>query len=418
MMSNENNPANPTAVASGTTGAAPAAAASSATAGNPAAPAPNDKKRKRVLVGITLAFIVVGIAYAIYYEAVLSNSQDTDNAYVGGNLVTLSSQVAGNVQEIRADETQMVQAGAELVKLDSADADVALSQAEARLGNVVRQQRQRYADVAQYDATVAQRQLALKDAEDDLARRKPLAADHTVSGEDVAHARQAVDNARAAIAVAQKQADAAKSGIEGVAPAQHPAVQAAKADYVQAWLAARRNSILAPVSGYVAKRSVQVGAHVTPGTPMLSIVPLDQLWVDANFKESELRNIRVGQSATIEADMYGSKVTFHGKVLGLSAGTGSAFSLLPAQNASGNWIKVVQRVPVRIALDPKELREHPLRIGLSTTVNVDIRDTGGPMLGAPMPPSAVYSTKSLVQPLSQAGSAADAIIARNLAKSM
>src|SRR5476649_1214003 len=417
-MSNENTPVNPTAAASATTGAAPAAASSSTTAGNPAAPAPNDRKRRLVLVGITLAFIAAGIAYAIYYEAVLSKSQDTDNAYVGGNLVTLSSQVAGNVQEIRADETQMVQAGAELVKLDSADADVALSQAEARLGNVVRQQRQRYADVAQYDATVAERQLALKDAEDDLARRKPLAADHTVSGEDVAHARQAVDNARAAIAVAQKQADAAKSGIEGVAPGQHPAVQAAKADYVQAWLAARRNSILAPVSGYVAKRSVQVGAHVTPGTPMLSIVPLDQLWVDANFKESELRNIRVGQSATIEADMYGSKVTFHGKVLGLSAGTGSAFSLLPAQNASGNWIKVVQRVPVRIALDPKELREHPLRIGLSTTVNVDIRDTGGPMLGAPMPPSAVYSTKSLVQPLSQAGSAADAIIARNLAKSM
>src|SRR5476649_1670259 len=417
-MSNENTPVNPTAAASATTGAAPAAASSSTTAGNPAAPAPNDRKRRLVLVGITLAFIAAGIAYAIYYEAVLSKSQDTDNAYVGGNLVTLSSQVAGNVQEIRADETQMVQAGAELVKHDSADADVALSQAEARLGSVVRQQRQRYADVAQYDATVAERQLALKDAEDDLARRKPLAADHTVSGEDVAHARQAVDNARAAIAVAQKQADAAKSGIEGVAPAQHPAVQAAKADYVQAWLAARRNSILAPVSGYVAKRSVQVGAHVTPGTPMLSIVPLDQLWVDANFKESELRNIRVGQSATIEADMYGSKVTFHGKVLGLSAGTGSAFSLLPAQNASGNWIKVVQRVPVRIALDPKELREHPLRIGLSTTVNVDIRDTGGPMLGAPMPPSAVYSTKSLVQPLSQAGSAADAIIARNLAKSM
>ena len=417
-MSNENTPVNPTAAASATTGAAPAAASSSTTAGNPAAPAPNDRKRRLVLVGITLAFIAAGIAYAIYYEAVLSKSQDTDNAYVGGNLVTLSSQVAGNVQEIRADETQMVQAGAELVKLDSADADVALSQAEARLGNVVRQQRQRYADVAQYDATVAERQLALKDAEDDLARRKPLAADHTVSGEDVAHARQAVDNARAAIAVAQKQADAVKSGIEGVAPGQHPAVQAAKADYVQAWLAARRNSILAPVSGYVAKRSVQVGAHVTPGTPMLSIVPLDQLWVDANFKESELRNIRVGQSATIEADMYGSKVTFHGKVLGLSAGTGSAFSLLPAQNASGNWIKVVQRVPVRIALDPKELREHPLRIGLSTTVNVDIRDTGGPMLGAPMPPSAVYSTKSLVQPLSQAGSAADAIIARNLAKSM
>src|SRR5471030_458068 len=417
-MSNENTPVNPTAAASATTGAAPAAATSSTTAGNPAAPAPNDRKRRLVLVGITLAFIAAGIAYAIYYEAVLSKSQDTDNAYVGGNLVTLSSQVAGNVQEIRADETQMVQAGAELVKLDSADADVALSQAEARLGNVVRQQRQRYADVAQYDATVAERQLALKTAEDDLARRKPLAADHTVSGEEVDHARQAVDNARAAIAVASRQADAAQAGVASVAVAQHPAVQAARADYVQAWLAARRNTIVAPVSGYVAKRSVQIGARATPGTSLMAIVPLDQLLVDANFKESELRNIRVGQSAKIEADMYGGKVAFHGKVVGLSAGTGSAFSLLPAQNASGNWIKVVQRVPVRIALDPKELREHPLRIGLSTTVNVDIRDTGGPMLGAPMPPSAVYSTKSLVQPLSQAGSAADAIIARNLAKSM
>jgi len=374
----------------------------------------NDQKRKRVLLGITLLFILAGAAYAGYYEAVLSKEQETDNAYVGGNLVTLSSQVAGNVQEIRADETQLVTAGAPVITLDAADADIALSQAEARLGAAVRTLRQRYADVAQYDATVEQRKLTLKTAEDDLARRKPLAADYTVSGEDVAHARQAVDNARAAIAVAQRQADAARAGIAGVAPAQHPSVLAARADYVQAWLAARRNTLLAPVSGYVAKRSVQVGARVTPGTPLLSIVPLDQLWVDANFKESELRNIRVGQPAKVEADMYGGKVTFHGKVMGLSAGTGSAFSLLPAQNASGNWIKVVQRLPVRIALDPAELKQHPLRIGLSTTVSVDISKTDGPVLGAPMPANPVYSTTALAQPLPLATQAADAIIARNL----
>jgi membrane fusion protein (multidrug efflux system) len=374
---------------------------------------PNDKKRKTVLAGITLLFIAAGIAYAAYYKIVLSREQQTDNAYVGGNLVNLSSQVTGNVAEIRADETQMVQAGATLIKLDSADADVALGQAEARLGAAVRQQRQRYADVAQYDATVAQRKLQLKEAEDDLARRKPLAADHTVSGEEVEHARQAVDNARAAIAVAARQADAAKAGVAGVAVAQHPSVLAAKADYQQAWLAARRNTIVAPVSGYVAKRSVQIGARATPGTSLLSIVPLDQLWVDANFKESELRNIRVGQPARIEADMYGSKVEFHGKVVGLSAGTGSAFSLLPAQNASGNWIKVVQRLPVRIALDPRELAAHPLRIGLSTTVTVDISQTDGPVLGAPMPQAPVYTTQALAQPLQQAASAADAIIARN-----
>jgi membrane fusion protein (multidrug efflux system) len=375
---------------------------------------PNDKKRKAVLAAITLAFIAAGVAYAAYYEIVLSKIQETDNAYVGGNLVNLSSQVTGNVIAIRADETQMVQAGAPLIQLDAADADIALQQADAKLGAAVRQQRQRYADVAQYDATVTLRKLQLKNAEDDLARRKPLAADHTVSGEEVAHARQAVDDARAAIAVALKQEEAAKAGVSGVAVAQHPAVQAAKADYVQAWLASRRNTILAPVSGYVAKRSVQIGARATPGTSLMAIVPLDQLWVDANFKESELKNIRVGQPAKVEADMYGSKVEFHGRVVGLSAGTGSAFSLLPAQNASGNWIKVVQRLPVRIALDAKELQEHPLRIGLSTTVSVDISKTDGPVLGAAMPQTPVYTTQALNQPLHQAATAADAIIAHNL----
>jgi membrane fusion protein (multidrug efflux system) len=374
----------------------------------------NDRQRKRVLLAITAVFLLGGAAYAAYYALVASKEQETDNAYVGGNLVTLSSQVAGNVQEIRADDTQLVQAGSPIVQLDAADADVALSQAEARLGAAVRQQRQRYADVAQYDAAIAQRRLLLREAEADLARRKPLAADHTVSGEEVEHASQAVANARAALAVAERQADAAQAGVAGVTLARHPAVQAAKADYAQAWLAARRNAILAPVTGYVAKRSVQVGAHVAAGTPLLSIVPLDQLWVDANYKESELRGIRIGQPATVTADMYGGKVTYHGKVLGLSAGTGSAFSLLPAQNASGNWIKVVQRVPVRIALDPQELARHPLRVGLSTTVVIDISDTRGPMLGAASAAAPVYATRALAQPLAQAASAADAIIARNL----
>jgi membrane fusion protein (multidrug efflux system) len=373
-------------------------------------------KRKTVLAAITVAFIAAGAAYAIYYKTVLSKEQATDNAYVGGNLVTLSSQVAGNVEEIRADETQLVQAGAPLVKLDAADADVALRQAEARLGAIVRQERQRYADAAQYDAAVAQRKLQLKTAQDDLARRAPLAADRTVSGEELAHAKQAVDNAQAAILVAEKQADAAHAAVAGVALAEHPAVQQARADYMAAWLAARRNSILAPVTGYVAKRSVQVGARVSPGTALLSIVPLEQLWVDANFKESELRDIRVGQQALIEADLYGSKVVYHGRVLGMSAGTGSAFSLLPAQNASGNWIKVVQRVPVRIALDPRELAAHPLRIGLSTTVKVDISDTSGAVLGAAMPSSPVYATRTLSQPLDQAATAADGIIKHNLVR--
>jgi membrane fusion protein (multidrug efflux system) len=375
----------------------------------------NTRKRTVVLVAITLAFVLAGVLYAIYYSLVLSRREETDDAYVAGNLVTLSSQVAGSVQEIRADETQLVKAGAEVIKLDPVDAAVALMQAEARLGNTVRQLRERYTSVEQYGATIEQQKIRLKIAQDDLARRLPLAADHTVSGEEIEHARQSVDNARAALEVAVKQADAAKAGVAGVGLANHPGVIAAKADFVQAWLSVRRNAVLAPVSGYVAKRSVQVGSRVSPGTVLLSIVPLDQLWVDANLKESDLKNIRVGQPASIEADMYGSKVLYHGKVVGLSAGTGSAFSLLPAQNATGNWIKVVQRVPVRISLDPKELAEHPLRIGLSTTVTVDVTHTDGPMLGAPMPATPVYSTQALNQPVAEGEAGADKIIARNLA---
>ncbi|MBV8035374.1 HlyD family efflux transporter periplasmic adaptor subunit [Roseateles sp.] len=377
---------------------------------------PLERKRRRALVGITTLFVVAGLLYAVYAALVLSKRETTDNAYVGGNMVTLSSQVSGNVAEIRADETQLVQAGAELVKLDPVDAEVVLAQAEARLGGAVRQLRERYAGVPQYEAGVELRRLDLKRAQDDLARRQPLAADDTLPAEEIAHARQAVKTAQAALDVALRQLDAARAGVQGVALAQHPSVLAARADYVQAWLALRRNAVVSPVSGYVGKRSVQVGSRVIPGTALMSIVPLEQLWVEANFKESELRNLRVGQPAALEADTYGGKVEYHGKVLGLSPGTGSAFSLLPAQNATGNWIKVVQRVPVRIALDPAELREHPLRVGLSMNVSVDTHDTGGPMLGAPAPASAAYSTQALSQPLQQAEQAADAIIAKQSAR--
>ncbi|QOL48611.1 HlyD family secretion protein [Massilia litorea] len=376
---------------------------------------PNPNKRKAVLLGITGVFALGAIAYGAYATLVLSQRAETDNAYVGGNLVNVSSQVAGSVVEIRADETQMVQAGAEIVRLDPADAEIALTQAEARLGSAVRQQRERYSNVEQLLAVVGQRRVALQSAREDLARRAPLAAEQVVSGEDVAHARRAVEDASAALDVALKQVAAAKAGVAGVDAAHHPSVLAAKAEYLSAWLASRRNAIVAPVSGYVAKRSVQVGSRVTPGAPLLSVVPLDQLWVDANFKESELRDIRVGQPVKIEADMYGNKVEFHGKVMGLAAGTGSAFSLLPAQNASGNWIKVVQRVPVRISLDPKELARHPLRVGLSATVDVDISHKEGGALGAVAATPARYVTTALNQPLQQAQAATEAIVAKNLA---
>ena len=377
---------------------------------------PDGSKRRKVLIGMTALFVIAGIAYGIYYETVLTQRESTDNAYVGGNLITLTSQVSGNVQEIRGDETQMVKAGTEVIKLDSLDAELNLRQAESKLGATVRQLRQRYADVAQYEAAIEQRKLVLQQAEDDLARRAPLAADHTLSTEEVTHARQTVAEAKAALAVAQSQLDAARSSISGVDIVNHPSVQAAKADFLAAWVAARRNAILAPASGYVAKRSVQVGAHIVPGTALLSIVPLDQLWIDANFKESELQNLRIGQPVKIEADIYGGKVEYHGKLVGLAAGTGSAFSLLPAQNATGNWIKIVQRVPVRIALDPKELAEHPLRIGLSTEVTVDTHNRDGAVLGAPAAAAPVYSTEALGQPVAEAEAMAKNIIEKNLTK--
>ncbi len=326
--------------------------------------APNKGKRRVVLAGITAAFLAAGAAYGAYYVLVASKRAETDNAYVGGNLVNVSSQVTGSVVEIRADETQLVQAGAEIVtprpvrrRGRAGPGRGAPGHRRAPAARALLQRR------AVRTPLVDQRRVELKAAQDDLARRLPLAADNVVSGEDVAHARRAVDDAKAALDVAQKQVAAARVAVAGVAPAEHPNVLAAKADYLSAWLAARRNAIVAPVSGYVAKRSVQVGSRIAPGAPLLSIVPLDQLWVDANFKESELRDIRVGQPATIEADIYGSKVVYHGKVVGLAAGTGSAFSLLPAQNATGNWIKVVQRVPVRISLDPKELAAAPAARG-------------------------------------------------------
>lgn len=377
---------------------------------------PSGNRRRKALLGATLAFLLIGVAAVLYYMLVLSQEEETDNAYIGGNLVMLTSQVTGNVQEIRADETQLVNAGAEVIKLDAVDADVTLRQAQARLGAIVLQLREKYANAVQYEAVLQQRKLSLKKAEDDLARRAPLGDDHTLSAEEVTHAKQAVDDAKAALNVAVEQVKTAQAALGGTTLAQHPAVLAAKEDFVQAWLAARRNAILAPVSGYVAKRSVQVGAHVSPGMALLSIVPLDQLWVNANFKESELQNIRIGQPVTVEADIYGGKVTYHGNVVGLSAGTGSAFSLLPAQNASGNWIKVVQRLPVRIALDSKELAEHPLRVGLSATVTVDTHRRDGAVLGAAMPSVPVYATQSLGQLVQDADKMADTVIAKNIAK--
>ncbi len=373
---------------------------------------PKNGKRGKILSIIALAFAAIGISYGAYYYLYAQFHEETDDAYVGGNLVYINSVVSGTVVAIGADDNQPVKAGQPLVRLDHADSVVALADAEARLGETVRQIRQQFRAVDEAAAVVEQRKTDLARAADDLARRTPLAGTDSESGEDLAHARQAVAAAKDALNVAQKQLASAKTAVDGTTLRQHPSLLRARAAYLQAWLATQRNDIPAPIDGVVARRSVQVGQRIAPGTSLMAVVPLSGVWVDANVKEPQLFNIRIGQSATVAADVYGRHVEYHGKVAGISAGTGGAFSLLPPQNATGNWIKVVQRVPVRIALDQGEVKDHPLRVGMSTAVNIDTHDRGGSVLTALALPDASLDTPVYEAMLKKADEKADAIIAQ------
>jgi len=376
--------------------------------------AKDSAKRRRALLIVASVFILAGLLWFLLWFFVLSTRVKTDNAYVGGNQVAISAQVPGTVVAILADDTQHVEAGQVLVKLDSTDADTRLAQARSALAQAVRGVRQQTSSASSADAQVVAAKLDLKKAEADLQRRLPLIAAQAESPEIVQHLRDGVEQARAAVNAAEAQSAAAHAAIEGTDVAQNPVVLQARANFRAAWVAAQRNAIYAPVSGYVAERSVQLGNSVQPGQQLMTVVPLHDLWIDANFKESQLRHIRIGQPAKIVSDLYGGDAVYHGQVVGLGAGTGSVFSLLPAQNATGNWIKVVQRVPVRIALDNKELDRHPLRIGLSTDVTVDIRHDQGSVLATAAAPQPVAQTDVYEQMASKADAEAEQIIRANL----
>ena len=338
-------------------------------------------RRGRWLLSAAALFVLIAVLWWAYWYFHARFYQDTDDAYVAGDLVNVTSQVNGTVVSIGADETDFVQAGQELVRLDSSDAQIASRDSEARLARAVRQTRTVFANRDQLEAVVAQRRSDLSKAQSDFDRRKDLTKTGAVSAEELSHAQDALSAARDGLVAAEKNlaASAALTGLTGVPD--NPDVLAAAADVERSYLALRRTSIHAPVSGYVARRAVQLGERVAPGgQPLLSIVPLERLRIEANFKEVQLSQMRIGQPVRVIADLYGGDVEFHGKVAGLGLGTGAAFALLPAQNATGNWIKVVQRVPVRIALDEKELEAHPLRVGLSTKVQVDVRDVSGVIL--------------------------------------
>jgi membrane fusion protein, multidrug efflux system len=366
------------------------------------------RKALRIILGI---FAAAGTVALLWWWLVGSTRETTTDAYVAGDQVTVSAQVPGTVTKLNIEDTATVKAGDVLLQLDPTDADVALARAAATLTQSLRNAREQQATALQYDAQVQARKLELDQAEQQLARRKPLLATEAVAAEEVTQAETSVAVARAAVATAEQQSAAAHALIGATPPARQPAVLEARAAYQQAWLTAHRNRVLAPVSGQVARRNVQLGQRVQPGQTLLVIVPLRNVWIDANFKEPQLRRMHPGQQVTATADVYGSGVTFHGVVAGVSAGTGSAFALLPAQNASGNWVKVVQRVPVRIALDPAEVAAHPLQVGMSVWVDVDTREQDIARLRSRVPAAIGTSTSLYDDGQSAAGAAADAVIA-------
>jgi membrane fusion protein (multidrug efflux system) len=384
-----------------------------------AAAARASRRRWRVSVVLAAALLAAGGA-ALYWLVVERGSVFTDNAYVGGNVVQVAPQVAGTVVAIYADDTRLVEQGQALVQLDQTDADANLKQTEAALGDAVRSVRELYANENVARMTLGMRQAEIAHARADVdrakadearlaaeyERRKQLFAKGFLSDENVQNAKStleaasaqraamesAVAQAQAGLSQAQSQLESKQVLVDATSVEDHPRVLEAAARVREAYLALARTAVVAPVTGYVAKRNVQLGQRVTSATALMSIIPADQLWVDANFKESQLADVRIGQPVQLTADLYGSRVVYKGRVVGLSSGTGAAFALLPPQNATGNWIKIVQRLPVRVALDPAELQAHPLRIGLSIQARVDTHDRSGPVLAPQAQTTPVFAT--------------------------
>lgn len=349
-------------------------------------------KRRRLLLIASAIFIVIGLIWLVQWLLIGRHHLDTDDAYVAGNVIQVTPQTAGTVVAIAADDTDFVKAGQSLVQLDDTDAKVALAQAEAELAQTVRQVRGLYTSNNSLRAKIDLQQNTLAKAQADLKRRQGLTESGAVSFEELHHSENAVKAAKADLLAAQEQLSGNLALTDNTSVANHPNVQAAAAKVRAAYLTLQRTMIPAAVDGYIAKRGVQLGQRVAPGAPLMAIVPLQQVWVDANFKESQLARIRIGQPVKLRADIYGSHVDYHGHVAGLAAGTGGAFSLLPAQNATGNWIKVVQRLPVRVQLDPQELQAHPLSIGLSIIAEVDVTDQSGAQLADKNRKQTAYQT--------------------------
>jgi membrane fusion protein (multidrug efflux system) len=380
---------------------------------NSGGPTPETRhKRKVAITTMTAAFLLIGVVWLLYWLVWGQFQEYTDDAYVNGNMVFLMSQIPGTVTEINIDDTQLVTEGQTIIKLDPTDTDVALQHATAALADAVRQVKQIFENTQQAEATLILRKADLVKAQLDLKRRKALVGMSAVSHEEFQHYQTDVDTAEAQYNVALHHLRSTQAMIYNTRLYTHPLVEQAKANFKKAYLDAQRVEIRAPVTGYIAKRSIQVGQRITAQTSMLAIIPLNDIWVDANYKESQLNHLRIGQHVTLYADAY-PDVTYHGKVFGLNAGTGSAFSLLPPQNATGNWIKIVQRLPVRIWLDPKELKDHPLQIGLSMRVTTHVFHKKGPMLAQKSGVKPLYNTTIYAQQIANVNTLIDKILKAN-----
>ncbi|HKD46808.1 MAG TPA: HlyD family efflux transporter periplasmic adaptor subunit [Rhizomicrobium sp.] len=371
----------------------------------------NNTSRRRGFLILSVVLVLGALIYGAYWYFDARFFESTDDAYVGGDIVAVTSRENATVLALYADNTQTVKRGQILIQMDPSVVNVNVAAAEANLARAVRSVKGEFSHAESSKAQLAQAQVTLALAKTDYQRRQAASADGAVSVEELTHARDNVQAAQAAVDAARGGHEQSLSQIQGTDVANNPDVLSAEAALRSAVIAQGHMRIVAPVDGVVAQRTVQVGQAVAAGTPLMAVVPLDNVWVDANFKEVQLQNMRVGQPVTVTADIYGGKVTYHGRVEGLGAGSGSAFALLPPQNASGNWIKIVQRVPVRVALDPDELKAHPLRVGLSVTARVSVRDTSGPLMTSQVTAADTHADLG-----EDSNARADAIIARILAE--
>ena len=371
------------------------------------------KTRMSIAIGI---FLLIGLLWALYWFFIARYHEETENAYVAGSMVVVNAQTAGTVEAILAEENQVVKAGDVLVKLSPTDAQVALAQASAQLANATRQIQNVFNTVSVTRAQMVQANSAVKIAQDAVNRRAVLVKTGAVSREEYDQAVNALNQALAAQKTTMEQNKSAGAQVAGTTTQNHPAIEAAKAAFRSAYINNKRLAVLAPTDGVIAKRNVQVGQQISQGVPLMSIVAANQLWVEANFKETQLANLRVGQTVELTSDVFGSGVKFKGTVQGIGIGTGSVFSVLPAQNATGNWIKIVQRIPVRIQLDAEELKAHPLRVGMSMVANVNTHQRDGAVLGTVAGSDGLsnLTTNVYAQDEEEANREADKIINANL----